>query len=99
MARTQTLVQLSDEMVEILDGVAGRRRSSRSAVIREAIEEYLARERSRLVDERVVAGYLAVPQGIPDEWGDVERLGELATYEVLTRLDHEDGGFTVEVDA
>ncbi len=93
MARTQTLVQLTDEIVGMLDGVAGRRRSSRSAVIREAIEEYLARDRARLVDERMIAGYLAVPQAVPDEWGDIERLADLATYEVLARLDHDDGGF------
>lgn len=91
MARSQTLVQLTDELVDALDGVADRRSVSRSALIREALEEFLARDRARFVDERIVAGYRAIPPGEPDEWGDIERLADLATAELMVRLDHEEG--------
>ena len=41
MARTQTLVQLTDELLARLDAFRAREGRSRSEVIREAIECYL----------------------------------------------------------
>jgi predicted transcriptional regulator len=41
MGRVQTMVQLTDELVERLDREAARRGVSRSALIRSALEEFL----------------------------------------------------------
>lgn len=90
MARTQTMVQLSDELVETLDRVAARRGGSRSGLIRELLWEGLGRDRDALIGERIAAGYRRVPQGEPDEWGDVATSADTSTEEVLRRLDAEE---------
>jgi metal-responsive CopG/Arc/MetJ family transcriptional regulator len=41
MGRVQTIMQLTDELVELLDREAARRGVSRSALIRSALEEFL----------------------------------------------------------
>jgi metal-responsive CopG/Arc/MetJ family transcriptional regulator len=67
MARTQTLVQLSDELLERLDQYRERDGRSRSAVIRDAIERYLASDREAEIDRLIVDGYRRTP---PQEvWG------------------------------
>jgi metal-responsive CopG/Arc/MetJ family transcriptional regulator len=68
MARTQTLVQLTDELLEKLDRCRERDGRSRSAVIREAIEHYLASDREAEIDRMIAEGYERIP---PREiWGD-----------------------------
>jgi Arc/MetJ-type ribon-helix-helix transcriptional regulator len=62
MARQQTLVQLSDELVAGLDARAGREGRSRSELIREAITEYLAADREAEIDRQIVDGYTRRPQ-------------------------------------
>ena len=65
VARTQTLVQLSDELLTELDLLRARTGGrSRSELIREALELYLARRSAEALDEAIVAGYSRVP---PDE--------------------------------
>ena len=64
MPRTQTIVQLSAELLAELDARRAREGRSRSELIREAIEAYLARDRRTAVDEAIVAGYTRIP---PDE--------------------------------
>ncbi|MHB1509723.1 MAG: ribbon-helix-helix domain-containing protein [Acidimicrobiales bacterium] len=66
MARTQTLVQLDPGMVALLDERAGMRGTSRSALIREAVEAYLRSDASAHVDAAIVEGYRRVPPGEPD---------------------------------
>lgn len=66
MRQVQTLVQLSDELVGLLDQRAAREGISRSRVIRAAVEAYL--DVDRLVDEQIVAGYRANPQEPNDPW-------------------------------
>ena len=44
MARRQTLVQLTDDMVEILDALALKKGTTRSGLIRSVLEEYLKDE-------------------------------------------------------
>ena len=68
MARTQTLVQLSDELLHQLDRHRERAGRSRSAVIREAIERYLATDREAEIDRLIVEGYRRTPAR--DVWGD-----------------------------
>jgi predicted transcriptional regulator len=90
MARTQTMVQLTDSLVEALDARAARDGVSRSQLIRNAIEAFLADDAERAVTERIVAGYRAHPQGARDAWGDLSAELDRATLDVTRRLDAEE---------
>ena len=68
--RQQTLVQLTEELVAVLDERAARSGRSRSDLIREAIERYLAEDITARIDAAVVAGYKRVPQE-PDPWSEI----------------------------
>lgn len=81
------MVQLSDELIDLVDAEAARRGMSRSAVIREAITEHLAASRDVLITRQIVEGYQRVPPTTPDAWGELERHQDEATLEVLQRLD------------
>jgi metal-responsive CopG/Arc/MetJ family transcriptional regulator len=61
MARTQTLVQLSDELLERLDSYRAREGRSRSEVVREAIERYLEADREAEIDRLLVDAYTRQP--------------------------------------
>ena len=68
------MVQLTDDLVELLDREAGRRGLSRSALIREAIQSHLAEAREAEISRQIVEGYTRMPQGGEydvDEWGDL----------------------------
>jgi predicted DNA-binding protein len=68
MARTQTLVQLSDELLQRLDSYRAREGRSRSEVVREAIERYLAADREAEIDRLIVDAYQRQP---PDDvWNE-----------------------------
>lgn len=90
MARTQTMVQLTDELVRELDVAAERRGVSRSALIREAVEALLQVDREAAIDRAIVAGYTRIPPGTPDEWGDVEADALVAGRRLGQRLDDEE---------
>jgi metal-responsive CopG/Arc/MetJ family transcriptional regulator len=62
MARTQTLVQLSDELLAELDARAAREGRSRSEIIREAVSGYLAEGREAEIDRLIVEAYTRQPQ-------------------------------------
>ena len=68
MARTQTLVQLSQDLLARLDDYRTRDGRSRSEVIREAIERYLAEDREATTDRRIVEAYTRQPPD--DAWSD-----------------------------
>lgn len=71
MSRTQTLVQLNEALLARLDERAARESRSRSAVIREAIEDYLHDEVSAELDRRIAEGYRRVPQtALEDAWAE-----------------------------
>jgi metal-responsive CopG/Arc/MetJ family transcriptional regulator len=70
MARRQTLVQLSDELIELLDERAARAGCSRSAIIREAVERYVAEDREAAIDRAIVDGYTRIPQPEHDPWAE-----------------------------
>ena len=74
MARTQTLIQLSDELLARLDSYRARDGRSRSDVVREAIDQYLESDREAEIDRLIVEAYTREPQ--QDIWGDsaAERL-------------------------
>jgi metal-responsive CopG/Arc/MetJ family transcriptional regulator len=62
VARTQTLVQLSDELLSQLDARVVREGRSRSELIREAVAAYLAADRAAEIDRRIVEAYTRQPQ-------------------------------------
>ena len=66
MARTQTLVQLTEELVAALDFEAEHRRISRSALIREVLEAHLAAKTEAEIDRNIVEGYARIPPPFPD---------------------------------
>jgi metal-responsive CopG/Arc/MetJ family transcriptional regulator len=68
VARTQTLVQFSDELLARLDGYRTRVGRSRSDVIREAVERYLGEDHEVQLDRQIVAGYTREPPD--DAWTD-----------------------------
>jgi len=62
MARTQTLVQLTDDLLKRLDARAAREGRNRSDLVREAITNYLAADREAEIDRLIVEGYTRHPQ-------------------------------------
>ena len=62
VTRTQTLVQLNEELLRRLDERAAREGRSRSALIREAIEAYMYDARSAEIDRQIAEGYERIPQ-------------------------------------
>jgi len=62
MARTQTLVQLSDELLSQLDARSARDGRSRSDLIREAVSDFLASDRDAAIDRAIVEAYTRQPQ-------------------------------------
>jgi metal-responsive CopG/Arc/MetJ family transcriptional regulator len=78
MARQQTLVQLSDSLVAALDERAARLGTSRSHLIREAIESYLHDEREDAIDRAIVDGYTRVPPAEHDPWAEASARRSIA---------------------
>ena len=70
MARTQTLVQLTPELLQALDEYRARTGAgSRSEVIREAIARLLAEDREAQIDRQIVDAYERQPA--TELWGDL----------------------------
>lgn len=90
MARVQTMVQLSQDLVDMLDREAARRGVSRSALIRGVLEESLAEEREATISRRIVEGYERIPPATPDAWGELATVTDRATADLLQRLDTEE---------
>jgi len=89
VARTQTLVQLSEDLLAALDQRASRRGVSRSQIIREAIEAHLAGDLDQAIATRIVAGYERIPQATPDEWGGPAAAAAMSR-DAFRRLDAEE---------
>lgn len=60
--RTQTLVQLTQTLLRRLDERAAREGRSRSALIRDAIEDYLYDEEEARIDREIREGYERIPE-------------------------------------
>ena len=70
--RTQTLVQLTEDLVARLDRRAAREGVSRSALVRDLLDEALQADRAAELSQQIVDGYRRVPQETAeDEWGDL----------------------------
>lgn len=65
MVRIQTLVQLDERLVALLDERAGMRGTSRSALVRQAIEAYLAGDAQGAIDAAILDGYERIPASPP----------------------------------
>ena len=63
-------MQLTEELLAALDERAARSGRSRSDLIREAIERYVADDISARIDAALVAGYERVPQEA-DPWSEM----------------------------
>jgi hypothetical protein len=84
------MVQLSDELLEMLDRAAASRGASRSALIRNLLWEALEEDRERQIGEAIAEGYRRIPQEAPDGWGDLAKAAEHANRETMRRLDAEE---------
>lgn len=74
MVTRQTIVQLTDPLVDLLDKRAAREHVSRSHLIREAVEAYLREDREAEIDRQIIESYTRFPPGGEhdiDEWGDL----------------------------
>lgn len=78
MPRTQTLVQLNEDLLRRLDERAAREGRSRSALIRDAISAYLYDEDKARIDREIVEGYERIP-----ETEEEIRVAELETREAI----------------
>lgn len=90
MARTQTMVQLTDDLVAALSAEAHRRGLSRSALIRRVLEEFLAGQAEASIGSQIAEGYRRIPPATPDQWGDLSQMTDQATADLLVRLDAEE---------
>ncbi len=70
VARQQTLVQLTDELLALLDEKAAKDGTSRSELIRRAIEQYLRDERRAAIDAAIIEAYTRTPQPEHDPWAE-----------------------------
>lgn len=68
--KTQTLVQLTPDLLSALDQQSATTGRSRSDLIREAIRSYLEDVLEDEIDRKLVAGYTKKPQ-TADKWADV----------------------------
>jgi Arc/MetJ-type ribon-helix-helix transcriptional regulator len=66
VGRTPTLVQLTDDRLAQLDALRARDGRSRSELIREAIDRYLAAESEAAIDRAILDGYARTP---PEDLG------------------------------
>jgi metal-responsive CopG/Arc/MetJ family transcriptional regulator len=76
--RSQTLVQLTDELLAGLDQYAAASGRSRSELIREAIERYLGDALGSRIDRAVVEGYTKLPQE-SDPWAEAAARDSIAS--------------------
>jgi Arc/MetJ-type ribon-helix-helix transcriptional regulator len=90
MRRVQTMVQLTEDLVALLDREAARRGVSRSALIRTALEKFLRNDQEAAISRRIVDGYVRIPPETPDEWGDLAETTDQASVDLLRRLDAEE---------
>ncbi|MGH8900851.1 MAG: CopG family transcriptional regulator [Egibacteraceae bacterium] len=84
------MVQLTDELVTLLDQEATRRGVSRSALIRSVLEESLSNAREAMIGRQIAEGYRRVPPATPDEWDDLAGMTDQLAIDLMQRLDAEE---------
>ncbi len=91
--RTQTLVQLTDELRYRLDLRASREGVSRSKLIRQMLERALEDDRGAALSRQLVDGYTRVPQSeATDAFGDLDAWTAANTKRNLAALTAEEEG-------
>ncbi len=90
------MVQLTDDLIDLLDAEAARQGTSRSALIRAAIAAYLADTRESAITRRLVEGYTRTPSSGVDEWGDLDRQRFEASLATMRGLAVEEGAAGLE---
>jgi ribbon-helix-helix CopG family protein len=86
MARRQTLVQLTDDLVDVLDAIAAKQGVTRSALIRTVLEGFVKDEDEAEKDRRMIEGYTRIPADVshdPPEWGDLDKWDEHDLRELI----------------
>lgn len=83
MGRRQTLVQLTEELVDKLDALAAKADVSRSELIRRVLRRFVEREDESEKVRRYVEGYRRIPPGTPDEWGNLDDWAEWSAREAI----------------
>lgn len=71
-------MQLTDELLALLDERAAKSGRSRSEIIRAAIERELAAEREAAIDRAIVEGYTRVPPPEHDPWAEASAKRSIA---------------------
>ena len=84
------MVQLTDDLLRLLDTEAARRGISRSALIRQILSEHLAASAEAIITRSIVDGYTRVPQATPVEWGPLDAQADRSTAEAGRRLSEEE---------
>lgn len=93
MTQRRISVQLTDDLVALLDRRAAAEGISRSALIRKALEDFTAADREAEIDRQIIEGYTRMPQGGEydiDEWGDLGAFNEFHSRESLKALAEEE---------
>lgn len=88
----QTLLQLSDELVEALDRRAKREGVSRSKLVRDLLDTALNAGDEH--DRALIEGYGRMPQSdAADAWGDLARWSATNARRNAAAVNDEDGGW------
>lgn len=88
----QTLLQLTEELVEALDRRAARQGVSRSHLVRSLLDTALRADGE--YDRALIEGYRRIPQADgADDWGDLNAWTEANIALNLAALNREDGGW------
>ena len=91
MSTTQIAVRLADELLAAIDAlVTEGDADSRADAVRTALERYVKAHEEAQIDAQIIAGYMLIPAGTPDEWGDLDKLGVLGTSALMRRMDEEE---------
>jgi len=88
----QTLVQLTDDLVDALDRRAAREGVSRSKLVRDLL--HVALNAGDQHDRALVEGYSRIPQSeASDAWGDLAEWSATNARRNVAALNEEDGGW------
>jgi metal-responsive CopG/Arc/MetJ family transcriptional regulator len=68
-------VSLSDHLYKQIERVRKARRVARSALIQEAVGDYMARNDERALEEQYFAGYERIPDGDDPDFIAIEKVG------------------------
>lgn len=88
----QTLLQLTDELVEALDRRAKREGVSRSKLVRDLLDAALSSGAEH--DRAMIEGYRRMPQSdAVDAWGDLDAWTQANARRNMAAMNDEDGGW------